>query len=469
MKLIEHISWILDPLDENNRFEQEYYQKNIDFVHSLGMKCDCVGWSTLDLHSPDAEAILQKIEAFCREDGWKVRGGYGRDFADFETDWYALRLPEVPDTTYHYDDRFEKGWRRDVCAITAYKCKNQPILELYHEPHIVSERAKEKLMAYPWLEAEYCPVRDVGRYASEAYYFFYPKVNLSHFGEKAYFTCYDTWRKADRSKDGEAYRQMEALGGMLPRLAETFYDLQVNIPICYPAAAMPREGFCLCYSDSIPGGGRNRINTLLVRKDRAEEMMRDKLIARKNLSPVYVYDEIPSGYKETLTERMSKPELEHFIEMQKEAEKLAKKNRPMHKATEKQALSLLRKTKTDNKDSFGKRMKKELNESLAETAFAPLAPYYLIADGGSLSDEYEFLPCEKAKAMTEAFYEKLEREELLEQKPDGVVIAWCPDGDHVLYLKDGKVVRFSHEAPEIMEEWETLAQFFTDAIEEYAS
>ena len=57
------------------------------------------------------------------------------------------------------------------------------------------------------------------------------------------------------------------------------------------------------------------------------------------------------------------------------------------------------------------------------------------------------------------------REELLEEKPEGVVIAVCPDGDGVLLNRDGRVIRFSHEAPEIFAQWPGLPRFIVDAIE----
>ena len=50
--------------------------------------------------------------------------------------------------------------------------------------------------------------------------------------------------------------------------------------------------------------------------------------------------------------------------------------------------------------------------------------------------------------------------------PEGVVIGRCPDGDTLLLCDDGKVVRFSHEEPDAVEQWPTLAQFFVDAINE---
>ena len=75
MKFKEHLTWILDK--RVHRFnDEDKYQQNIDFVHSLGKKCDCVGWSELDMDEPDADEVLDKIEAFCKEQGWRARGWY---------------------------------------------------------------------------------------------------------------------------------------------------------------------------------------------------------------------------------------------------------------------------------------------------------------------------------------------------------------------------------------------------------
>ena len=42
----------------------------------------------------------------------------------------------------------------------------------------------------------------------------------------------------------------------------------------------------------------------------------------------------------------------------------------------------------------------------------------------------------------------------------------CPDGDRILLTPQGEVTRFSHEAPESIMRWPTLAQFAYDAISE---
>jgi hypothetical protein len=50
------------------------------------------------------------------------------------------------------------------------------------------------------------------------------------------------------------------------------------------------------------------------------------------------------------------------------------------------------------------------------------------------------------------------------EKPEGIVIAKCPDGDAVVLCKNGAVLRFSHEVPECIDQWPTLPQFIADAV-----
>ena len=63
MNIKEQLIWILDKKD--NIYSDKNIKENIDFVHSLGKKCDRVGWCELDLNEPDAYDVLEKIKAFC--------------------------------------------------------------------------------------------------------------------------------------------------------------------------------------------------------------------------------------------------------------------------------------------------------------------------------------------------------------------------------------------------------------------
>ena len=150
-------------------------------------------------------------------------------------------------------------------------------------------------------------------------------------------------------------------------------------------------------------------------------------------------------------------QLKHFIN-----KKLVVNNN----VKEKEALKFLRKTKTERKEDFNKRLTKKIAEAITDPLYCSILPYYLVCDGGLLSDEYSFLSYADSLKATEEFFEDLEKEELLEAKPDGVVIATCADGDSVLLTGDKKVIRFSHEAPDIISEWQGIAKFFVEAINE---
>ena len=109
---------------------------------------------------------------------------------------------------------------------------------------------------------------------------------------------------------------------------------------------------------------------------------------------------------------------------------------------------------------------REIRSKDAELWYAPLAPYYLIANGGCLSDEYELLSYAKAVEENSSFQERMQAEELLDEQPEGIVIAVCPDGDAILRCSDGIVVRFSHEASGVIEQWPSLPQFIANSIQD---
>ena len=65
--------------------------------------------------------------------------------------------------------------------------------------------------------------------------------------------------------------------------------------------------------------------------------------------------------------------------------------RPLRMISEKDALKLLRIAKKERKEDFKKALPKAKTADIAETSYAPVLPYYLIKNGGYLSDEYELL------------------------------------------------------------------------------
>ena len=171
MKYKEKLSWILDKLDEKGNpsyGDDEQYKENIDFVHSLGQKCDCVGWSELDLDSPYADETLSKIDRFCSENGYFARGWYERGFTETGNGWFELNIPGANDfgLIEHGDDT--------IFALPGYKYKGVHMMKKWNERGIVvSTRAKEALIRGEIAEeSDFYPVPDIGRYAADEYYFF---------------------------------------------------------------------------------------------------------------------------------------------------------------------------------------------------------------------------------------------------------------------------------------------------------
>ena len=259
--------------------------------------------------------------------------------------------------------------------------------------------------------------------------------------------------------------KIDALGGYLPKIADIFYELQlIDLQECYIESDIPNCNIALAYCPkTFTYCGRNKF---LIHKDFAQKLLQEKAISQSDLIPAVVVKELPSGYTLSHTVMPDRPIASCMQKSIAEYEKLKSTERPLRLTSEKDAVKLLRLAKKERKEDFKKAFAKAKSVDITETSYAPLLPYYLIANGGYLSDEYELLSYDIATEENMLFTEELLTEELLEIKPDGIVIAKCPDGDKVLLCTDGKVIRFSHEEPVATEEWVSLAQFIADAINE---
>lgn len=451
MNFSEELVWILDKKGKVLNEEKEY-QQNINFVHSLGKKCDCVGWSTLKMDELDADKILDEIQKFCKENGWRARGWYERTYPDVKSDWYELKTSDFKDSTI--GDRIvvpaADGGEFSHITIRAYH-------ELTPSPKewrgiCVPERFRNACIKNGINDVDFCWVQDKGKYEAEQYFQMYPSQRIPR------VFCDKDLKQNDKAK-------INLLGGKLPKIAEIFCKLQnISLPDCYLAEDMPKGGIAYVYCRATNTYcGREKV---LIHKDTAEMLVNEKAVSWKNLKPVPVLDKTPAGYVVDKTKPKRIPNLEYMAQMLGEYEKLKKKGRPIRVISEKDALAVLRKTKTDRKEDFGKRIGKNQIEKITGTEFEPILLYYKIANGGQLSDEYELLSYEEAISVTGEFFNELEKEELIENIPKGVVFAKGADGDNVLLIQDGTVIRFSHEIPEIIDNWKSMAQFLFDAITE---
>ena len=452
MRYSEKLMWILDKVGEkyDTLEEQEsLYGENREFVHSLGLKCDSVGWCSMDLSLPKVEEIFEKISAFCAEKGWRARCIYTRQFAEAESDWYELVPTDFKDNTVcgRTETAGENGQKLYVPTIKAFQeMSTGP--KSWGRNTYVPERFREFCLKNGIDGLDFCWLRDKGKYQAEQYF--------EVFGTRPIPRMAVDFDIKDK-------KHIQAAGGMLPRVAAVFHELQmIDLPDCYLAEDLPESGIACAY---IPAtfscSGRYQI---LIHRDAAKLMVEQKAVSPAALRPVPVVGEVPGGYILAATSPVPRPRQDFLDAMLAEYENLKNTSRPTRQMTEKDALKILRLAKKERKEDFQKALPKAKKEALADTAYAPLAPYYSVANGGFLSDEYRLLSFDEAVAENEEFHRALAAGELAE-KPAGVVIGKCADGDAILLCGD-EVIRFSHEAPETNAQWPSLPQFIVDAINE---
>ncbi len=444
----EHLTWILDK--RNHKFDDEKYQGNIDFVHSLGKKCDSVGWSELDMGDTDSTEILDKIQAFCKENGWRARGWYERTYTEIESDWYELKTEDFKDNTVLdvFPVETEKGKEIYLETISAYREINIAPKECHRV--CVPDRFRKACINNGVTDIDFCWVQDKGRFDAEQYFYIFPHRCIPRI-------------LYDKGIDKNQTARLQSLGGYLPKIASIFYELQnISLQDCYLKEDMPSGGIAYIYCPSTYDFcGRYKI---LIHKNTAEMLINEKALSWANLTPACIVDKCLEGYDLDNAEVASRPTKEYIEKAFSEYEKLKAKGRPEYIVKEKEALKFLRKTKTERKEDFNKRLAKKVAESITDTIYTNILPYYSVCDGGLLSDEYIFLCYSDSLKITEEVFENLAKEELFDVNLDGVVIATCADGDFVLLTEDEKVIRLSHEAPNIISEWQNLAKFFVEAI-----
>ena len=451
MRIIETLDWIID-YNDSRIVDDEKYKLNIEFVHSLGLKCDCVGWCKLDLSHPNLDEILCKIKAYCKNMNCRVRAYYKRTYVDYESDWYELIPTDFNDNTVCGSEEYKSVRGKTVKVFSLRACnetKSAP--KEWYESIFVPERFRDACIRNNISGVEFCWAKDKGKYQAEQYFCLYSDYNASSV-------------ISDKGILNGDKKRISALGGALSKVVEVVDTFQnIELQNCYLEHDLPSGMIAHAY---VPRNfsyvGRN---AFLIHKSLAEILLKVKAISEKVLRPAMITRDIPGGYISEKTEAMDRPCADCLSQSIVEYERLKNKERPIRSVTEKDALKIFKSAKRERKEDFGKPLSKALENDIAETKYAPLLSYYLIADGAFMSDEYRLLSYENAILENKVFIENLESEELLKEKPCGIVFAKCADGDSVLLSDNGNVIRFNHEEPVVCCEWVNLHAFVSDVTE----
>ncbi len=486
MKFEEHLSWILDDKKDTYSYEEEVLdkcisrsewveknwskhvetvKKNIEFVHALGLKCDSVGWCSLDINRPDIDSLLERINAFVLKEGLYLRGNYNRVCSDFDCEWYLLESQYLSNGEWDYVNVTDRdGNPLTIDEIYAYKVpKFIQVLWDNKLPH-VNEDIRNCCRNHRFSGIDFYWIRDIGRYNATQFFGLITENIVPEFACDRYLSYRDSkntkYKNIDHSVGSPLYQRYLALGGALPRLSQMFYDLSINLPIQLPKNKMPETDFAYVY---FYRGDYSR-HYALIKKNAADILLSEKVIRKEYLTPVVLYDIEPGGYYIQTSEIILYPSEKVIKKLEFDYYKLKENPKPERKASEKDALKLFRNMKRLRPEDFQKGLAKKKLETLVATSYELFSPYYSISDGGYLSDEYNFLSYSESLKETQAYLVEIEKEELHIDRYTGVVIAKCADGDTVMTCNDGSVKRISHETMAVCERWDTVAQFFFESL-----
>lgn len=367
MKIEEHLSWILDNKKDTYSYEEEVpdkcisgsewvgrnwnkhketVKKNVEFVHSLGLKCDSVGWCSLDLNRPDIDSLLEQINSFVLKEGLYLRGNYGRRCSDFDSEWYLLESKYLSNSEWNYVDVTDRnGNPLRIDEVYAYKVpKFIQVLWDNKLPH-VTEEIRNCCLNQGFRGVDFYWIRDIGRYNATQFFGLIIENIVPEFACDRYLSYCDSrdknYKNYDHSVGSPLYQKYQALGGKLPKLSQMFYDLGINLPIQLPKNKMPKTDFA--YINFYRGDYTTHY--ALIKKDAAEILLSEKVIRKEYLTPVVLYDIEPEGYYIQTSETIQYPSEEVIKKLELDYDKLKRNPRPERKASEKDALKLFKNMK----------------------------------------------------------------------------------------------------------------------------
>lgn len=455
MKEKKILELIFDETGETNEDDDPILEEIKFFFNSLKLKSDSVGWCELDMSKSDSTEKLTSIKRYADQKNYKIRGTYYQYDGEFESEWYSL----IPDIYDEYDQGFiysvvegRSKKKLEIPELIGYKIPKHSSLISSNPYILVSEKFKNFCINNNARGIDFYWVRDKGKYEATQFFCLLIENKISNFASDVGLS-YDEDKKSQK-KLKEKYNE---LGGIMPQIYNTFYNLRVHLPIIIPKSEIPKVDFTYVLW--------GRESTVLVHKDFAKKLLDDRIVYKKNLQPIHLYDIPPKGYTILPSGSLDYPVDKVINELYEEYKQLKDTPLPKYRITEKMALKYLRSVKKERKEDFSKAMPKQMRESLIGTSYERLIPIYMVCNGGDLSDEYYLLSYEKSKAETIVFFKIMEKEELLDNKPSGIVISQCADGDIIILSDDGIVNRVSHEEPEIIESWESLMYFIYDTLE----
>ena len=432
-------------VEHPNLQDEKEYEYSREFAKSFGFRSDCVGWVS-DI-VPTFE-MLQKMLDRAKTEGVNLRAYYEINISeDYPCEWYWMignpKGGHLAASEWDKYDGYPIGKVKaysvpDNIRFTRIGCTD--FLMLREDIVRSIENENFKGMEFVW-----CP--DKGRYRSLQYFQSFPQYILPH------------WYQCTHKKLTENIASHLTENAKL--LAREAKEVWLELPMAVDTRFISQDDFVATY----PADSHD--NRVLVRKRVRDHLVEKKLAKPNDFEPVIACEGLTRENAFPLVKRESCkytpiPEKVRSL-IEREYKRSLEKEKPIRIATEKDALSKLRRAKKEEKDMFGKKANENL---LCCATDQRLIPYYKVANGGALSDEYFYFSIEDSIIENEKFWalQDLECSEIIPN--NAKVFGATADGENIILLPDGTVVRYQQGEVQINLKWNDLPSFFVEAIEE---
>jgi len=454
MKFKESFSLIVD------NHKPDDYTESIAFMKHFGLKCDCVGWTTIKLDSKEKLALVEEMKEKALEMGYQLRcHGYRKELVG-EADWYFIE----PRTSVNNDDWTwdDQGAEFYTTTIKGYKIpKGCHVIEMpYYKA--VSKTFADACRELQLSGIDFMWVTDKGKYDAPPFFYLLPEKGFG----AAVNGCSNRYNKPvgkfrleqRRQRFYGDCQQVDEDGSHMELLARCFDKFEMaQVPTLIDKASAPDTDFAFLKRE------------VLIQSKAAEKLIERGVLKWGDLQPAAYFDEGKHGRLISDYDWDEYLPVEIKVEHHENYKKWLEESRPSFNPKEKDALSLLRRAKKECSDSYNKALKKTVLETLTDTQLAPMMPYYKISNGCSINNEIDILPYEDvAKAHAEFLEDMQEDEMILDEMPElktAVVIGVAANGDEILLMGDCSVKRYDHEDPYLSETWDSLQAFFYEQIE----
>lgn len=433
------------------------YAQSIGFMKSFGLKCDSVGWTTIVLDNAEQFDLVKEMCARASEQKLSLRCfGYRKDFYGTDAEWFYISpAAEVKGNDCEWDEH-----DYDTCVIKGYKLPKGAGVVNVAGLTAVSQSFVDTCRDLQLTGTDFMWVTDKGRYDAPPYFYILPEKTFQRYTEG-----YGDLFYKPKSRMHPKYksfilncRQVDSDGSHMEEMANLFNRFEMpELPEMLDQMSEPDTDFAFLGA------------AVLIRKSAAEKLISKKLLKWSELRPAVYFDEKKhSRLVRTCKRKIYMPE-RIKEEQVKRFEVWKTKKRPPFNPKEKDALSLLRRAKAECPAYYNDPLKKATLSTLSDTAFVPLLPYYKISNGCAINDEIDILSYEDIGEENTAFFEDLQAEELILEEisglRDAVVFGIAANGDKILLMPDGSVMRYDHEDPHFSEIWKNMHTFFYEQIE----